>query len=465
MSTVALAPEVRTGLPAPLPIPPPITPPARPLNRLSFMAKFVRNPLLVLPQAVYEQDAVPFPGKVPIIWITEPNLIKAVLLDQRDSFGKIVQTRILGPLLGKGILTSEGSEWKWQRQTSAPMFRHNELMTFVPTFVSATRGLMARWQQFPSGSVHEIERDMTKVTFDVISATLLPSADATVGSAVEASAGRFQKAGAWALLYAVANAPKWLPRPHRRSQQEAVDMLRSSVAAMLREREAEPQTRDDLMHRLMTARHPETGQPMNEEQLIDNLLTFYLAGHDTTAKALTWTLYLLARSPEWTAALKDEIRRVTGGGAVTAEQIDKLVLTQQVIKESMRLYPPVPVMSRQAVTDTALGPYAVQAGASIVIPIYALHRHKRRWADPDVFDPMRFTPDKEKHLSRYQYMPFGAGPRICIGMAFAMIEATAILATILQSARFELAEAAEPMPLARVTLVPKGGMRLKVWRD
>ena len=192
MSTVALAPEVRTGLPAPLPIPPPITPPARPLNRLSFMAKFVRNPLLVLPQAVYEQDAVPFPGKVPIIWITEPNLIKAVLLDQRDSFGKIVQTRILGPLLGKGILTSEGSEWKWQRQTSAPMFRHNELMTFVPTFVSATRGLMARWQQFPSGSVHEIERDRTKITFDVISATLLPSADATVGSAVEASAGRFR---------------------------------------------------------------------------------------------------------------------------------------------------------------------------------------------------------------------------------------------------------------------------------
>jgi cytochrome P450 len=201
---------------------------------------------------------------------------------------------------------------------------------------------------------------------------------------------------------------------------------------------------------------------MNEEQLIDNLLTFYLAGHDTTAKALTWTLYVLARSPEWTTELQKEIAQVTGGGAVTAEHIDKLVLTQQVIKESMRLYPPVPVMSRQAVSDTTLGPLSLGKGASVVIPIYALHRHKRRWTDPDVFDPMRFAPDKEKNLSRYQYMPFGAGPRICVGMAFAMIEATAILATILQSVRFELAERAAPMPLARVTLVPKGGMRLKV---
>ena len=466
MSAVAVAahPNVPV-LPAPKLIPPHITPPARPLGRLEFISSFLRNPLLVVPQAVYEQDFVPYGGKRQIVWVTQPDLIKSVLLDQRDVFRKIVQIRILGPLLGKGILTSEGADWKWQRQTSAPMFRHHELMTFVPTFVRTTRDLVARWRQAPQGSVHEIERDMTKVTFDVISATLLPSADATVGPAIEASTEHFQKAGAWSLLYAVANAPRWLPRPRRRSQRQAIHLLRSSVAAMLRERGTEPQPRDDLMHRLMTARDPETGTPMNEAQLIDNLLTFYLAGHDTTAKALTWTLYLLAQSPEWTQALKDEIARVTSGEPITAEHLDKLVLTQQVVKEGMRLFPPVPVMSRQTVAATTLGSHPIPAGTSVVIPIYALHRHRARWADPDTFDPSRFAPEQEAKMSHYQYMPFGAGPRICIGMAFAMIEATAMLATMLQSARFGTIPGRMPMPIARVTLVPKGGMPLRVWLD
>lgn len=465
-SAVLATNEALAPLPLPSLVPPPrITPPARPLSRLSFVANFVRNPLRVVPQAVYEQDFVRFGGKTPIVWIAEPGLIKAVLLDQRENFQKLVQIRVLGPLLGKGILTSEGNEWKWQRQTSAPMFRHHELTMFVPTFVRVTRDLLATWRGSPAGSTHEIEREMTKVTFDVISATLLPSADATVGAAIERSAGMFQKAGAWSLLYAVANAPTWLPKPRRRDQRKAVHMLRSSVAAMLRERREVSQERDDLMHRLMHAHNPETGAPMNEEQLIDNLLTFYLAGHDTTAKALTWTLYLLARSPEWTSMLKDEIARVTGGGAVSAEHIDKLVLTQQVIKESMRLYPPVPMTSRQAVADTALGPHAIKAGTSVVVPIYALQRHSARWRNPDLFDPTRFAPEEEARISRYQYMPFGAGPRICIGMAFAMIEATAMLATMLQSARFGTIPGHQPMPIARVTLVPKGGMPLRVWLD
>lgn len=466
MPSVALAATKNTQpLPAPSFTPPRITPPPRPLNRLSFVANFVRNPLLIVPQAVYEQDFVPFGGRTPAVWITEPSLIKAVLLDQRDKFQKLVQIRILGPLLGKGILTSEAADWKWQRQTSAPMFRHHELMTFVPTFVRATRDLLTRWRSLLNGSTHEIERDMTRVTFDVISATLLPSADTTVGTAVEHSADLFERAGAWSALYAIANAPKWLPKPGRRAQRKAIHMLRSSVAAMLRERRDATHAHDDLMHRLMKAHDPETGAPMNEEQLIDNLLTFYLAGHDTTAKALTWTLYLLARSPEWTSVLKDEIARVTGGAPIAAGHVDKLVLTQQVIKESMRLYPPVPIMSRQAVADTSLGPHAIKAGTSAVIPIYVLHRHRARWRDPDLFDPARFAPEQEACISRYQYMPFGAGPRICIGMAFAMIEATAMLATMLQSARFGTVPGREPLPVARVTLLPKGGMPLRVWLD
>jgi cytochrome P450 len=445
-------------------IPPYIKPPPRPLNRLTFVVRFLRNPLLVIPQAVYEQDFVPFDGgSTPFAWITEPGLIKAILLDEHEKFDKLLQIRVLGPLLGKGILTSEGPEWKWQRQTSAPMFRHHELMTFVPTFVRAARELLDRWRHSSAGSRQQIERDMTRVTFDVVCATLLPAGDATVATAVETSTDRFQKSGNWHRLYIIANAPSWLPQPGRRAMEGAIRTLRALVAGMVRERRKAGNVRDDLMHRLMNAHDPETGAPMNDEQLIDNLLTFYLAGHETTAMALTWTLYLLALSPEWTSVLKSEIARVTGGAPVAAEHIDKLVQTQQVLKESMRVYPPVPLLSRQAVTDVEIGSHAIKAGTSIVMPIYAIHRHRERWCAPNLFDPIRFAPENEAKISRYQYLPFGAGPRICIGMAFAMIEATAMLATILQAARFETVADHVPIPIARVTLHPKGGMPLKVW--
>jgi cytochrome P450 len=447
-------------------VPPHVTPPARALNRLAFVAKFVRNPLLVIPQAVYEQDLVRYGGgKALLAWVTAPSFIKTVLLDERDKFQKRAQIRVLGPLLGKGILTSEGPDWKWQRQTSAPMFRPHELMSFVPTFVRAAEDLVAGWRASPPGSVQPIDRDMTRGTFDVISATLLPSAEQGVSQAIERSTGEFQKTGAWSQLYALANLPKWLPQPRQRRNRQAVLALRAAVAAMLRERRASAVVREDLMHSLMHARDPETGQAMNDEQLIDNLLTFYLAGHETTAKALTWTLYLLARAPQWSAALKDEIARVTGGAAVAREHIDRLVLVQQVLKESMRVYPPVPLMTRQAVEDTNLGPHEIKAGTSIVLSIYAIHRHRRRWNDPDAFDPARFAPEKEAAIPRYHYMPFGAGPRICIGMAFAMIEATAMLATMLQHARFAPLDGHEPLPVARVTLLPRGGMPLRVWAE
>jgi cytochrome P450 len=272
-----------------------------------------------------------------------------------------------------------------------------------------------------------------------------------------------QRNGGWDQLYAALAAPKWMPRPGMLSGRRAIVTLRSAVAAMLRSRRAgDGEASGGLMRRLVEARDPETGQSMNDEQLIDNLLTFYLAGHETTARALTWTLYLLAIFPDWAAALAEEAARVSGDGDVGGDDIERLVLTQQVLKESMRLYPPVPIMSRQAVQDTELDGHAIARGTSVLMPIYAIHRHAKRWVDPDAFEPARFAPEREKAMSRYQYMPFGAGPRICIGMSFAMMEATAILATLLRHARFEPVAGHDLTPVARVTLVPRGGMPLAV---
>jgi cytochrome P450 len=442
-------------------VPPRITPPPRPLVGLAFVAQFVRNPIGAVPQAVYEGDYVSYGhGRREIAWITAPDMIRQVLLDEREKFHKLAQIRLLSPLLGKGILTSDGADWKWQRQAAAPMFRQQDLMGFVPAFVRAARDTLERWRARPG--VQAVDRDMTQATFDVISATLLPSADAGMPRAVERSSGQFQRSGAWGQLYAVANLPRWLPQPGRRSMASAVRELRAAVARVIAERRARSAPPDDLLGRLMAARDPESGQAMNDEQLVDNLLTFYLAGHETTAKALTWTLYLLARSPGWSALLEEEVAQVTGGGEVQAAHLERLALTQQVLKESMRLFPPVPLMTRQAVADATLGGRPVRAGTSVVMPIYAIHRHARRWDDPDAFDPGRFAPEREARIARYQYMPFGAGPRICIGQAFATIEATAMLASFVARARFAPLEGHEPAPVARVTLIPKGGMPLAV---
>jgi cytochrome P450 len=445
-------------------VPPRVVPSAKPLGRLAFAARFVRNPLEVVPREAYEAEFFRSGEGAARAWVMGPALLKQVLLDEREKFHKLTQIRLLAPLLGHGLLTSEGAEWKWQRQACAPMFRHQDLLGFVPVFVRAAQGLLARWRAAPGAAqpaVQQVDRDVTRATFEVISATLLPSADATIGPVLEDSIASFQRSGGWAQLYASVRAPHWLPRPGISSGRQAAIALRSAVAALVRERRAGGGP-DDLMHRLMAARDPESGQAMDDERLIDNLLTFYLAGHETTARALSWTLYLLSRSPEWSAALEDEVARVTGGAPVAAAHIERLVLVQQVLKESMRLFPPVPMMSRQAVADTTLGGHAIRAGSSVIIPIYAIQRHAARWEDPHAFDPARFAPGREAALGRYQYLPFGAGPRICIGMAFAMIEASAILAALLQHARFTPAPGPEPYPVARVTLLPRSGMSLRV---
>jgi cytochrome P450 len=199
---------------------------------------------------------------------------------------------------------------------------------------------------------------------------------------------------------------------------------------------------------------------MSDELLIDNLLTFLMAGHETTAKALTWALYLLAQTPYWQDQILEEVVKVAGDGPLDSNHIDKLSITAQVLKETMRLYPPAPIMSRQATVDIELGGLPIKAGTQIIIPIYAIHRHRRHWSDPDRFEPTRFAPENEAKISRYQYMPFGAGPRICIGMAFALIEGVALLGTLVRAARFETVPGHAPEPVSRVTLRAAGGMPL-----
>ena len=446
---------------------PRVQPLDRTLGPFSVFARLLKNPLRILPAAAYEEGIVwaARAGRM-VCWITDPALIKTVLLDKRDVFERTsVTQRLLGPLLGNGVLTADGADWKWQRQTAAPVFRHHDLLSFVPLIAEAAERLLSAWRRGEDGATRNIDPDMTLVTFDVISHTLLPGGESHVGPLIGGANIDFQKPLGWQMAYANFRIPAWMPHPGWLKMHQARRELRAAVASLVAERRAKPTGKDDLLQRLANAKNPETGAHMPEELLIDNLLTFFMAGHETTAKALTWTLYLLARAPHWGERIAEEVRQVAGDGPLQPEHIDKLVITTQVLKESMRLYPPAPMMSRQARVDGELAGVPIKAGTQIIIPIYAIQRHRRYWTNPDHFEPGRFAPELEAQIPRYHYMPFGAGPRICIGMAFALIEGIAILASLVRAARFTVASGSEPEPISRVTLRPAGGMPLAVhWR-
>ena len=208
---------------------------------------------------------------------------------------------------------------------------------------------------------------------------------------------------------------------------------------------------------------PNSGEAMSDVQVVDNLLTFLLAGHETTARALSWSLYLVARSPRWEKRILEEVREVAGNAPILPEHIERLAATTKVLKEAMRLYPPISSLTRVVARDLELGGKQLAAGSLVILPMFVIHRHRRLWEDPDRFDPDRFTPEREATQLRYQYMPFGAGPRICIGASFSMIEAIAMLATFVRAARFEVPKGQVPVPVSGITLRPTGGMPLRVW--
>jgi cytochrome P450 len=445
--------------------PPTVQPPAQPLPLRRFLFTFVRNPLSSVPQAVYEEPLVVLGNsRHGLVWVTAPALTEKVLLHASAQFPKTpLEKRVFRHTLGDGILTSEGASWRWQRRTAAPLFRPADLAHLVPAMTAAAARQIARWRTTAPGTIAAVDRDMTQTTFQVISNTMFAgSADAEAAAILEASDGALATIS-WEIAAAMLHLPPWLWYPGKFRRRRAARRLRQAVGAILTRRRADGLAGDDLLARLARAQVPETGEPMSQKQLVDNLLTFLAAGHETTAKALTWTLYLIARAPQWQERILAEVVSVAGAGAIAAPELESLHVTRAVLKEAMRLYPPAPVMTRVVAEDIELGGHLLKAGTLILIPIFAVHRHKALWQDPNRFDPERFRPECEALHARTQFMPFGFGPRTCIGSSFAMMEAMALLASFVRAARFEWDGVHLPEPVSRVTLRPKGGMPLKVW--
>lgn len=442
--------------------PPTIEPPDRPLKLTHALLTYVQNPLRVVSRPVYEEPLVVFQPspKRTVVWVTRPDLVEQVLLS--DQFVKTdVEKRVLGGSLGDGVLTSNGAHWRWQRRTMAPLFRHQEILTYVPDMSTAAEALAARWRQ-DGRRVRAIDDDMIDVTFDVIAQTMLKGGVPAEAALIKREGTAFLANSSWELAWALLKLPTWLPHPATWTMRRAARRLRQAVGDIVARRRAEGSDGNDLLGRLLAARNPETGAAMDDEHVISNLLTLLEAGHETTARALTWTLYLLARAPEWQERVRAEVTAVAGSTPITPAHLPQLAITERVVKEAMRLYPPAPVIVRMPAADMKIGDLTVRARTQVVIPIYAIHRHRRLWVDPDRFDPDRFLPEREKAIPRAQFMPFGAGPRICIGMSFAQVEAVALLAAFVRAATFEWDGRHLPEPVSRVTLRPKGGMPLLV---
>ncbi len=440
--------------------------PLTPQSTLGALIAIVRNPLDALPPSIFTEPLVftKTAGEIKV-YLADPVLIHEALVKNADSLGKGDQVRrALGPALGEGLLTADGAHWKWQRQSVAGVFRHDKLLELQPTMVAAAERTRDRWLQKGQGEI-DVSQEMMRTTFDIIVETMMSGGHGINVGKVETGISDFLKPTGWTFALGLVHAPEWIPYPGRGKATAAVAFLRSSLQSVIEERRNNPDDRHDLVNMLLSASDPETGRTMTDAEIVDNLMTFITAGHETTALGLAWTFDLLARHPDVERKVLAEIDEGTQGRPVTADDVSKLVYTRRVFSEAMRLYPPAPIITRTALKGFQLGEYLIPEGTVLIVPIYAVHHHATLWPDPVVFDPDRFSPEQTNARHRYAYMPFGAGPRVCIGNAFAVMEAVAILAVLLQSVRLAAVEPQPPKPVMKVTLRPNKTLRMNpVWR-
>ncbi len=442
----------------------PFEPPPQPLG-LRGLPVMWRNYIESVPRQAYEDGVVRIRRRgADTLLVCDPQLIGEMLVDKAENFERDnVTRRAFAPSIGRNSLfLAEGAEWRWQRRAVAPIFRHDALTSFVAVFTAMANRQTAEWRAAPRGEPVDAAAAMTRTTFDIIVETML-------GGSADLDADRYSRAIKesfetipWHIIYAQFGLPEWMPFPYRRRAKRARDFLHQKIHRTVAARRSADTAAPDLLTLLLKARDPEGGRTMTDDEVVKNLITFITAGHETTSVALTWTLWLLAKDQDTQQRVAGEVAAVIGTGPIGPQQVDDLSVCRQVIQEAMRLFPPAPALSRIAKTAVTLGDVDIQAGARVHIPIYALHRNTRLWANPNAFDPDRFAPELAKTYSRYAFLPFGGGLRICIGASFAMIEATAILATLIRAFRFQPVPGHKPQPVARVTLRPKGGMPLLV---
>ena len=446
--------------------PAPIPATARP-NLLRLLAILKDNPLLAWTTAHFERplvhESLPF---MRAVVISEPAAIQRVLLENVSNYHKDdLLLRILSPALSNGLLTVDGEQWRRQRRAVAPMFARKAITGYAPAMKEAADALVRRWMNNGDGATLDIAQESTDATLEVLQRTIFSQGLGRSTDEFRAAMRLYFDSIGRLDPFDILGLPAILPRWTKRRARPAIAFFDDAVKSLILERKwllaEEPENcPNDILTLLLEARDPETGEGLTTEELRANVVTLIAAGHETTANALTWSLYLLSRDRSWRERVAAEARHVLAGPPELAP--DRLVAARAVIDEALRLYPSIAAISRVTSEADELCGEQIRAGTLVIVPPYVVHRHRLLWDRPDEFDPSRFFGANRQHIHRYAYLPFGAGPRICLGAAFALQEATILLATITAHFVLELANDREPEPLLRITLRPRGGLPMLV---
>ena len=431
----------------------------QPLGLFRSLAMARRNVLSIIPEIAVKQPMVS--GKMGKRWhmVMDPTAIREMLLDRVDDYPKSLVTKnLLRPAIGDSLFIAEGAHWRWQRRAVAPAFSHRNMLNLSPIMTAAAQRSADRIADAGPRAINMLD-EMVTSTFDVISDVTFSGGDGFDRGAVHRAIDDYIAEAGKLSLFDILGLPDWLPRPGRAMSGRALkDMKRIADGAIDARAERGPSDTPDLLDLLLDGTDPKTKRQMNTAELRDNLLTFIVAGHETTALTLSWALYLMGFDQAVQQKARAEAQTVLQGRAATGADVENLTYIRQIIDETLRLYPPAGVISRTAQRNDTLCGREVRPGDTVMVPIYALGRHQQLWDQPDVFDPDRFK--DRKAIDRYAYLPFGDGPRICIGASFAQQEAVIILATLLSRFRFTPVAGKSPEPVMILTLRPEGGVWL-----
>ncbi|MCP9482126.1 cytochrome P450 [Shimia sp. CNT1-13L.2] len=445
--------------------------PAARADRVSlwkYLKLFRQDILSAQPQRLYRAWMAEF--RTPFFrsfMCNDPELVDLVLNKRPDDFPKSERVREgLVPLLGNSVFITNGETWKRQRRIIDPAFEGGRLRDTFPAMWDAGVAAVERLRKEALDGPIEIEAQTSHAAADVIFRTLFSiPIEHEVAGKVFSTFREHQNEQPVVNLGALLPLPKWFPRFHSRRTKETATQIRALIEQLTTERMAAIEAGtapDDLATKIMTTADPETGEKFDTEEMVDQVAIFFLAGHETSASALAWALYLLALYPEWQDKLAAEANEVLDPDKIYFSAVSKLRTSREVFREALRLYPPVPMMVRQNTCPEEFRAREVPVGSQVVLSPWHLHRHERLWERPDEFDPERFKTENGKECLRNAYIPFSSGQRVCTGAGFAMIEGALLLSLLVRAFRFETVRGREPVPEAHLTVRAKDGIWLRL---
>ena len=449
----------------PDPLPPKPVPRPDKVSLRRYVKLFREDILSAQPARLYRAWMAEF--KTPFFrsfMVNDPKVIKTVLKDRPDDFPKSDRVGAgLRPLLGSSVFLTNGDLWKRQRRIIDPAFEGGRLKDTFPAMWEASGAAVERLDGLADGQPFDVEPETSHAAADVIFRTLFSiPIDDDLASQVFREFQAHQRSQPILNLAAFIPGPRWMPRFFSRETKDTAARIRALITQLVDRRADElaaGTAPNDLATKIMTMTDPETGEQFSPSEMVDQVAIFFLAGHETSASALAWTLYLLATHPHWQEQIAHEAAEL----GPNFSDLSKLRITRNVFREALRLYPPVPMMVREATGSETFRERAVRKGAQIVLSPWHLHRHERMWETPDAFDPSRWDTDAGRASAREAYMPFSAGPRVCTGAGFAMAEGVLMTARIV--AAYQLAPGPEvPIPVAHLTVRAKNGVSISLKR-